>query len=92
MTELDTSRPHVVTAPHAVPYSAMWVGFCTCGAEFTGTSAEEVRAAGEPHRVAEKERTGVLADQTRIESRQRRIQAGRAQRRSRANGRGAARG
>jgi hypothetical protein len=56
MTEPDPAVPHVVTAPHDVPFSGSWVGFCTCGAEFIGASAEEVRTAGLPHREAERKR------------------------------------
>jgi hypothetical protein len=56
MTDLDLAVPHVVTAVHQIPFSGSWVAFCTCGGEFTGTDADEVREAGEPHRVAERRR------------------------------------
>ncbi len=47
---------HVVTAPHKIPFSGTWVAFCTCGREFQGTSADEVRDAGQECRQAERER------------------------------------
>jgi hypothetical protein len=56
MTDLDTDVPHVLTAAHQVPFTGTWIGFCTCGTEFVKASAEEVREAGRPHRLAERER------------------------------------
>lgn len=82
MTDLDTERPHVVTSPHNVHYTATWIGFCTCGAEFMGTE-EDVRAAGQPHRDAERVRFA-QADWERDEARRLRREARREQRRSKA--------
>lgn len=57
MADLDLTRPHIVTAPHRIPYApAMWVAFCTCGGEFQGATAEEVRIARRPHWDAEQRR------------------------------------
>jgi len=58
MTELDPEQRHVVTAPHQIPFSGTWVAFCTCGAELTGTTAEDVRKQGMPHRELERRRGG----------------------------------
>ena len=80
---LDAERPHITTAPHAVPYTAMFVGFCSCGAEFVGLE-DEVRAAGQPHRDAEKARVPKMVDRERDEVRRRRREARREQRRSKA--------
>lgn len=84
MSGLDTGVPHLVTAPHAVPYTAMCIGFCSCGAEFVGTE-EEVRAAGRPHRDAEKARQPLMVDRERDEARRLRREARREQRWSKAS-------
>lgn len=81
MTGLDLSRPHVVTAPHKY-FAASWWAACTCGAEFFGATADEVREAGKPHRDAERERVGKLVDRDRDEARRRRREARREQRRT----------
>lgn len=85
MTAPDPHVAHVVTAPHNLPYSGMWVVFCTCGAEFTGTSADEVREAAGPHRAAEAQRVG-HRDRERDEERRTRREARRQQRRSKVEG------
>lgn len=86
MTDLDTSVPHIVTAPHSVPFSALVVAFCTCGEEFTGTTAEEVREASQPHRDVEKERLGSY-DRDRDENRRLRQAQRREQRRNKSTAR-----
>lgn len=86
MTVPDPSVPHIVTAAHGVPYSAMWVAFCTCGAEFIGTTADEVRDAAAPHRAAQAQRDG-HRDRERDEERRTRREARRAQRRTRVESR-----
>lgn len=53
MTDPYAARPHVLTAPHQPAFSGIWFGWCTCGAEFSGTSPQAVRDAGLPHRLAE---------------------------------------
>ena len=50
MTDLDTDRPHITTAPHAVPYTAMFVGFCSCGAEVDRERDEARRLRREARR------------------------------------------
>ena len=83
MTGLDLSRPHVVTAPHKY-FAASWWAACTCGAEFFGATADEVREAARPHRDAERERVGKLVDRDRDEARRRRREASRGGSRERA--------
>ena len=83
MTVLDLDRPHITTAPHPVPYTAMFIGFCSCGAEFVGLE-DDVRAAGVPHRDAERERVGKVLDRERDDARRLRREARREQRRSKA--------
>jgi hypothetical protein len=56
VTTLDTAVPHVLTAPHRVVGSGMFYGWCTCGEEFVGATADAIREAGKPHRKAELER------------------------------------
>lgn len=56
MTVLDLTRPHIVTAPHQIYGSGMWFAWCTCGEEFSGTTADAARDAGKPHRDAERNR------------------------------------
>jgi hypothetical protein len=53
VTGPDTRRPHVLTAPHQPAFSGTWYAWCTCGEEFTGATAQAVRDAGLPHRLAE---------------------------------------
>ena len=83
MSELDLDVPHIVTAVHQIPFSGMWVAFCTCGAELTGTDADQVRTAGQPHREAEQQRLGHAIDRSRDEERRMRREARRQQRLSR---------
>lgn len=81
MIDLDVERPHITTAPHQVRWTATFVGFCTCGAEFMGTE-DEVREQGRPHRDAEKVRVPLMVDRERDERRRLRRDARREQRRS----------
>jgi hypothetical protein len=53
---VDPDLPHVLTPPIQAQFSGTWVGFCSCGKDFVKASAEEVREAGRPHRLAELER------------------------------------
>jgi hypothetical protein len=55
MTDLDLSRAHIVMGPHKYAY-ANWWGACSCGEEFFGATADEVRQAWIPHREAERKR------------------------------------
>lgn len=84
---LDLTRAHILTAPHQIYGSGMWFAWCTCGEEFSAGSPDGVRDDPEAkrHRDAERQRAGVVADQERLAQRQRRIQAGRAQRKARSN-------
>lgn len=84
MTDLDTGVPHLVTAPHLIPNTGTWFGWCSCGAEFMAGTADEVRAAGQPHRDAEKARQPLMVDRERDEARRLRREARREQRRTRA--------
>jgi hypothetical protein len=56
VTTLNKDVAHILTAPHRVVGSGMFEGWCSCGEEFVGATAEEVREAGKPHRKAELER------------------------------------
>jgi hypothetical protein len=56
VTTLSKKVAHVLTAPHRVVGSGMFYGWCTCGEEFVGATAEAIRDAGKPHRQAELER------------------------------------
>ena len=55
MTDLDLSRAHIVMGPHKYAY-ANWWGACSCGEEFFGATADEVRQLWMPHKEAERER------------------------------------
>jgi hypothetical protein len=55
MTEPDEVI-HILTAPWQPAFSAAWIGTCTCGEVFVGGTAQAVRDAGVPHRMAEIER------------------------------------
>lgn len=83
MTAPDPTRVHVVTAPHLIPNTGTWFGWCSCGAEFTAADADGVREAGQPHRDAETARVGQV-DRQRDEARRLRRGARREQRRSKA--------
>ena len=53
LNAIDLNTPHVLTAPHQPPFSGTWYVFCSCGAEMAGATAQAVRDAGLPHRLAE---------------------------------------
>jgi hypothetical protein len=82
MSDLALDVPHVVLAPRLAAYSGTWWASCTCGAQATGGTPDEVRAALAPHRAAERERAGAVADRERDEARRRRKEARREQRRA----------
>jgi len=53
MTEPDDSQSHVLTPPWQPAFSGTWTGRCSCGEEFAVATAQAVRDAGLPHRLAE---------------------------------------
>lgn len=85
MSDLALDVPHVVLAPRLAACSGTWWASCTCGAEAIGGTPDEVRTALAPHRVAERERAGAVADRERDEARRRRKEARREQRRVKAS-------
>jgi hypothetical protein len=59
--DLPTDVPHILTAPHRVPFSGAFFGWCSCGAEFVSDTADGVRTSGRPHREAERKRVEAQA-------------------------------
>lgn len=52
----DPSVAHVLAGPWQPAFSGIWMGSCTCGEQFSAGTAQAVRDAGLPHRLAEIER------------------------------------
>jgi hypothetical protein len=50
---VDLTVVHRLTTPEFLLGVGRWYGWCTCGDEFTGPTAQAVRDAGLPHRLAE---------------------------------------
>lgn len=68
MTQPDPSRPHILAGPYGYDDGAWWGG-CSCGAEFLAGSEQEIRDAGQPHRMAQRDRLGGVYDAERENSR-----------------------